>query len=950
MKRCIAHEGVFCLLGACYLLVIADPTAAIVTSSSIADATWPASCSNCHGLAANPAPDGAQYPDTAGSHPVHAARFNLECVLCHNTPEGPGGPGHFDFVEPADVVLSVTHPLIGAEAIYDATARTCASIYCHGPWAGHRGTVHPVWSDPSSVYCGSCHGVLATAPEDVSGDGYIAWQDLAAYALIWQNPAATAGKREGHDREALASAEGLLAIHARWHQSASGEDLSPSHAIHFDKVRGPGLSGCDTCHPSNLESHSSIDGVVVFVDGKGLGDTEVCNHCHAVTAQTKPDWNGSVACMDCHSPAQPANSMADGSGVSAPGIEDAFFTAGHGLAASETFAVSGNRGPGFEDCLACHAQEPESGRHISHVAGDADRLRRVAGDSHPFTTTVSEFCLDCHLPGKDGPGSLGHDARAEGNIHSSAITGHYSTLLSAPLAFPAYGNESDYSADPGYQCDVCHDPHGTSNLSMINATIDGRLGGVSNPQPVRLTTAAPEWARGSDGVCEACHVTGGEPHPDTREPGNHNLAQDCRECHDNHAASFQPSGGASCIDCHSQPQGERRAVTEEFALRSHHVIDAISDARCIVCHDQREHMGGAVRLKNPDQASAAIVYTDGPSLEPFCLACHDANGADGDTAPFADGGAPADIETTWLGSAHEGADLTCADCHDNGHGSRKKKLLAPADTAPVFPALTEEEEGFCFGCHAANETEFALASHHDIAYVDQQAGGSRIECANCHNPHVSTRDEPRIDPDNAAQLWTGDPDNFCLRCHDGNAPEGILFPNASAGTGYDKSRWTTGLHKATGQIACDNCHLPHGSSQLSLKALRYDQADAVDYVHGSDQYALCWQCHDEDKVVRSASGVNARNAFGSRHDKHVRGEDSACIECHDPHFSYDAGEDGLISFAYPVKHHWNFSLNGQNLSSAFRDTGTNLGECYLSCHGEGHNPEDYSGTTVSTLK
>jgi len=293
-------------------------------------------------------------------------------------------------------------------------------------------------------------------------------------------------------------------------------------------------------------------------------------------------------------------------------------------------------------------------------------------------------------------------------------------------------------------------------------------------------------------------------------------------------------------------------------------------------------------------------------------------------------------------------------CHSIGHGSLKRKLLAPGDSAATSPYLTEEEEGFCYQCHTSTQSEFARASHHDVAYSDQNAHSSKVECTNCHNPHLASVSHPLVNPDNPQSAWTGSEAEFCLKCHDGAAPQSVEFPEGSSGTGYNKSAWLQGSHHLSGQVVCTDCHLPHGSTQASLKTLRYDQIDSLSYTHGSGQYELCWQCHSEDKVVRDAAGTKASNAFGTNHDRHVRGQKAACITCHDPHAPFDAGEDGLISFVYPVKLGWSFSLTSDGTtytqSSAFRDTGINRGGCYLTCHTEAHHEESYQGTEVSTLK
>ncbi len=939
----------------CFLQCSTCQAIPLATAGLAIDATYPPSCGACHGNASNPAPDGSAYPDTLGSHGRHVIQLGYDCGLCHNTPEGPGGTGHFDFVQPADIVLAVTDSRIGPNATYDPATKTCANVYCHNPNGTASPASPPKWGDSSTVTCGSCHAVLTHAKEDLEGSGRIDWADLATFSHAWETASATNPASPDFNADGQVETGDLLHLYGIWHTGTPPPSFPGSHDTHFNKVYGPGLTDCLTCHPDNTTGHSAIDGVVQFADNQDLAQTEVCNHCHGVTADTKPVWGGTVVCIDCHKANNPANSMADGSGIFAPERTTRFTVSGHGLSATDTFPLTGNPGPGFINCVPCHNPRPSVGRHISHVKGDEKRFRDIVLDDHPFTSRSTEQCLSCHLPGQTEPGGLGVDASAEGMIHSGAVTGHYNSPGEAPVAFPAYGNESDYSLSPGYQCADCHDPHGTGNLSMIRTLIDGKVGGESNPQAVTLTPQDPRWARGGTdggGVCEACHQAGGPAHPDTFHPGNHNIGQNCRDCHDNHANSFRPSGqGGSCVGCHSVTQGSRRAVTSDFERMSHHVIGSVTDSQCIVCHDQATHMDGTVDLVDYNNLGSPIAYTSPSSLEPFCIGCHDTDGAAGNHSPFNDSGQVPNIAQTWPASMHKTAGQTCADCHDNGHGSQKRNLLAPADVPATLPSLTEEEEGFCFGCHTANETEYALTSHHDVPFADQQAHGSKVECVNCHNPHAGSTAQPLIDPDNPASVWTGRTDGFCLRCHDGQPPAGVVFPGSSAGSGYNKNRWPGSGHEKSGQVVCLDCHRAHGSTEASLKTSRYDQIDPSTYTYGSQQYALCWQCHSEDKVVRTSGGTNPQNAFGTRHDKHVRGERAACALCHDVHASYDNGEDGLINFAYALKRGWNLSLGSNTLSSAFQDTGTNRGSCYFSgCHGEGHNPESYTGVEVSTLK
>jgi hypothetical protein len=186
-----------------------------------------------------------------------------------------------------------------------------------------------------------------------------------------------------------------------------------------------------------------------------------------------------------------------------------------------------------------------------------------------------------------------------------------------------------------------------------------------------------------------------------------------------------------CTRCHTDPWGNRRAVIGvqgDFgmnpAISSHHVAGSTDPAntQCTICHDISQHMGGVVRLIVAD-TSAVIPYdpANPAGIEPFCLSCHDSNGAAGNMAPFGDGqtiGAvpyrmSAEIKTHWNKAyGHQQQGLTClgngtpgTGCHANGHGSAFVGILAKNLTLPylvsdVYDITQEGNYELCFNCHA----------------------------------------------------------------------------------------------------------------------------------------------------------------------------------------------------------------------------------------------------------
>jgi len=145
----------------------------------------PENCTTCHGTLESSAPprdlDGntsTSFPGV-GTHQNHL-RFNTSgravlCSECHNIPGGLFTPGHIDTDQPAEVIfngpvsLTVTNepntsqyddslPLYMPDPSFDYSVLTCSNTYCHGYFKNGNTENAPVWNDPSTAQCGSCHG------------------------------------------------------------------------------------------------------------------------------------------------------------------------------------------------------------------------------------------------------------------------------------------------------------------------------------------------------------------------------------------------------------------------------------------------------------------------------------------------------------------------------------------------------------------------------------------------------------------------------------------------------------------------------------------------------------------------------------------------------------------------------------------------------------------------
>ncbi len=385
-------------------------------------------------------------------------------------------------------------------------------------------------------------------------------------------------------------------------------------------------------------------------------------------------------------------------------------------------------------------------------------------------------------------------------------------------------------------CVQCHEPHGkTGNLYLVREALLLSPTGEIEVGPVVFQSAAGVKSN-DDGIsiptsriCVTCHTNRNNPgYPMVYHSGGANhldgadySGQDCTTCHP-HDADGDPvtldgfmAGSGSCIGCHSQPRdragvgpdGGRRAVTPEFGaitgatqIASHHVVDAagsitasaVADDDCRVCHATEfiggNHTDGYLQLTDPDNPDLTyveltpgafrpenITLTDSKILQPFCLNCHDSNGANGDTTPFSDGmPVPVISSTAWSLSVHStggmdainggygclGDGLTSG-CHTAGHGSASEKLLSQVDEngaaisggGAISAATGQTINETCLNCHTDDkvmnkalsgtaddiEEAFSRLFKHDVGSNFTVNGNTyTLQCTTCHNPHVVT--------------------------------------------------------------------------------------------------------------------------------------------------------------------------------------------------------------------
>ncbi len=305
----------------------------------------------------------------------------------------------------------------------------------------------------------------------------------------------------------------------------------------------------------------------------------------------------------------------------------------------------------------------------------------------------------------------------------------------------------------------------------------------------------------------------------------------------------------------------------------------------------------------------------------------------------------------------------CPACH-RGHGE------------PRSPMLPAPQTQLCLSCHGSRAGLDRRAARGDVAPGTRSTSLSStlsspfvhpmsdeafsrhepgaVTCTSCHSPH---RGLPLRGPGaritGMRRISPRNPNRFeyelCMSCHGGEGFDsrspldiGRLF-NQSSRSSHPVVAPSTGSSRSIApalagrEINCTDCHGnsdpsgprgPHGSTVRHILVAGYNTVDGSPESSGA--YALCYSCHDRDRLLDSSSFP--------QHRLHVVDERTSCATCHSPHGSIRnralirIGEETLPTGISP-------SLQTGLLS--FISSGPGSGTCYLTCHGVDHAPKGY---------
>ncbi|MDH3475909.1 MAG: cytochrome c3 family protein [Rhodospirillales bacterium] len=523
-------------------------------------------------------------------------------------------------------------------------------------------------------------------------------------------------------------------------------------------------------------------------------------------------------------------------------------------------------------------------------------------------------------------------------------------------------------------CVFCHTPHNANpgvplwNHKMSGATY---LQYESSTQMVR-----PGQPTGKSRLCLSCHdgtvALGALANPpagrkvdlaDTYLTGRAALGTDLSN---DHPISFP-------YDKATKAQGGKLAAPQQI-----HLPLEGGELQCTTCHDPHEkdivpflHQ----TTLNGELCTTCHIMRDG--IQSWETSSH----ATSTARPSGLANPWAERKPQWRGRTV--AENACFNCH------------APHNAATPARLIKDREERTCFRCHdgsvAATDIEAEILKpyrhpvdlssgiHDPTEDFTGGAPGDHVECADCHQPHL-TVNTPGAAPDVPGAMLgvkginsSGGPVpqarneyEVCYKCHaDNNVPAtpvvtrkvfetntrlefDLANPSFHPVQGIGRNNNVPSLIaplRETSLIYCTDCHGndsgpgnggtaargPHGSIYQGLLVRNYSTADNT--AESPFAYDLCYKCHDRTSILADESFAE--------HDKHIVGEDTPCSACHDSH-----GISSIQGNPTNNSHLINFDAtiarpNGRGMGPVFEDLGVFRGQCSLTCHGKDHDALGY---------
>jgi predicted CxxxxCH...CXXCH cytochrome family protein len=717
------------------------------------------------GLADDPDPTGST---TAGAHQKHAtsAGLNLACDTCHTGYVMPQSPSQI-----IDIGFNI-FSYGGTNTKYDGQTTvdgymgrngttvtqtgtlTCSNIYCHSIVQSDGGGsltpdtsdyASPVWNDPSSVQCGSCHKA-----DGVQGN-------------------ATLMDTGSHTKHVNTSTYGFSC--SKCHNGAgSGTSIHVNNQINviFEASIG-GSYGGDSGNTGNHapgQGYGSCTSVYCHTDGNGG------------TPNTTPTWGSTLPtdCTGCHNnDASAASAMSSGSHS-------------QHIGAGATTTIGRQLG-----CVDCHALTVSDNRTI------ADYTKHVNQTKDIWVNIDGKGCTDikCHSSGNfDGTLTYNNPTWGVTTLDCTSCHGD-----GASKAYPSYadggagtGDSNSHNAHVGtngINCEECHQftsvdgtaINGTDPTKHVNQTVDisFKQGGTYNAGTESCSstychgTGTPQWGATGTVNCGDCHAV------------NNTLAG-------KHSVHYDSATNADATD-RTTAANNSTATNYEFS--------------CAVCHNGATHAGGAVGGGQTAEISFDATVAGGGTYTPSGTTDTDPNGfgytygSCSSTYCHSDGagGGPNTIPS-WDPSVT----FDCKSCHSYTAASGTP-MASGKHTAHVGTSASPKYAFNCSKCHNATTdgstiTDKTKHINHtkDVVFDTLNPSGTfdsgTKACSSLYCHSDGNGGAPNVSVDWATATLPTD----CTGCHDNNA---AATPNTMSTGGH-----TAHINKGTIMTdkTCDTCH------------------------------------------------------------------------------------------------------------------------------------------------
>jgi len=242
---------------------------------------------------------------------------------------------------------------------------------------------------------------------------------------------------------------------------------------------------------------------------------------------------------------------------------------------------------------------------------------------------------------------------------------------------------------------------------------------------------------------------------------------------------------------------------------------------------------------------------------------------------------------------HKATAVSCTNCHNPHNGTRKAMLV-------------KEPGKLCLSCHKKIKKLVKAAKVQHGALTEGK------KCLNCHNAHST----------NVEHLLVELPMNLCISCH---SKDTLKDESGRKLTNFKTLLSENPVQHAPVEAGdCSACHRPHGSSNFRLLESEYPPEFYAGWK--TDNYAICFQCHEEAafEKERTTSVTQFRDGKRNLHFLHVNKETRGrtCRACHEVHA---AKQQGNVRDGVPYgKKGWVLTLNYKRSKSG--------GSCEKTCH------------------